>query len=188
MFTVIKVLDYRCMYAVTKLHNPILNSIMIFFTTIGDFGAVWLLLAAIFLFFKKLRKVGILIFLGELLNIIVVTILKDTIQRPRPFLTLPNYHPLITPPTSFSFPSGHASSAIVAALIIAYYLKKWAIPAFTLAFIIGFSRIYVGVHYPSDVIVGFLIGIICGYLVMLFYEHFLCKKYHRILKKLKIEY
>ncbi|WP_297520712.1 phosphatase PAP2 family protein [uncultured Clostridium sp.] len=179
MINLIQNFDASSMYAIQELHNPILNFIMIFFTKIGDLGAIWLLIGFIFFFFKKLRKVGILIYLSQLLNIIVITILKDLIQRPRPFLTLTNLHPLISLPTSYSFPSGHASSAFAGALIIAYMLKKWAIPAYITAILIAFSRVYVGVHYPSDIIIGSILGTISSVIIIVFYKKFLSKK-HKI--------
>ena len=187
MFNLIQNLDASAMYEVQNLHNPLLNTIMIFFTKIGDLGAVWLLIGLVFFFFKKTRKVGAVIYLSQILNIIVVTILKDTIQRPRPFLTLTDLHPLISLPTSYSFPSGHASSAFAGALVIAYLLRKWTIPAYAVAITIAFSRVYLGVHYPSDIIVGALIGTISSIIVITFYNKFLLQKHKSFLEKLKIE-
>ncbi|MGL4654293.1 MAG: phosphatase PAP2 family protein [Sarcina sp.] len=187
MFNSIQNFDISMMYKAQDLHNPILNSIMIFFTKIGDIGLVWLVLAFVFLFFKKTRKAGILIYLSQLLNIIVVTILKDTIQRPRPFLTLTDLHPLISLPTSYSFPSGHASSAFAGALIVAYMFKKWIVPAYIVAIGIALSRVYLGVHYPSDIIVGAIIGTLSSIIIIVLYNKILSKKCKNLLRKLKIE-
>ncbi|MGL4761714.1 MAG: phosphatase PAP2 family protein [Sarcina sp.] len=187
MLNLIQKFDTSIMYEVLNLHNPILNTIMIFFTKIGDLGAIWLLIGFVFFFFKRTRKIGVILYLSQILNIIVVTILKDTIQRPRPFLTLTDLHPLISLPTSYSFPSGHASSAFAGALVIAYMLRKWAVPAYALAITIAFSRVYLGVHYPSDIIVGAVIGTISSIIIITFYNNFLRKKHKRFLEKLKIE-
>lgn len=187
MVNLIQNFDSSLMYKAQELHNPILNNIMISFTKIGDLGLVWLILALILLFFKKTRKAGILIYLSQLLNIIVVTILKNIIQRPRPFLTLTDLHPLISLPTSYSFPSGHASSAFAGALIIAYIFRQWIIPAYLVSFTIAFSRVYLGVHYPSDIIVGAIIGTLSSITIILLYNKIISKKYINLIKKLKIE-
>lgn len=187
MFNIIQNFDSYSMLKVQEMHNPILNPIMVFFTTIGDYGIGFLVIAFVFLFFKKLRKVGFLIYLSQLLNIIVVSILKDIIQRPRPFLSMPELHPIISLPSSYSFPSGHASASFAFAVIIAYYLKKWMVPAYLLAITIAFSRVYVGVHYPSDIIVGALFGIASAIIIILIYEKWLVKKFRPTLLKLKIE-
>lgn len=187
MFSLIQNFDTYSMYKVQELHTPILNNILIFFTKIGDLGILWLALGLLFLFIKKLRKVGLLIYMAQIINIIVVTILKNIIQRPRPFITLTDLHPLVSLPTSYSFPSGHASSAFAGAIIIGYCLKKWIIPAYAVAFLIAFSRVYVGVHYPSDVIVGTIIGIICSTFTIILYNKFLSKKYSNQLHKIGIE-
>lgn len=187
MFTFIQNFDTSIMYKVQELRTPILNSIFIFFTKLGDAGFLFILLGILFLLIKKFRKIGFLILLAELINLVIVSVLKDVIQRPRPFNTLANLHPLVSA-GSYSFPSGHASSAFVCAVIIAYYFKKLAIPAYLIAILIAFSRVYVGVHYPSDIIVGALIGILCAYLCILFYNKILQKKFIHILKKFKLEY
>ncbi|MGL4453978.1 MAG: phosphatase PAP2 family protein [Sarcina sp.] len=187
MFNLIQNFDTSMMYKAQDLHNPILNSIMIFFTKLGDMGLIWLALGLVLLFFKRTRKAGVLIYLSQLLNIIVVTVLKDTIQRPRPFLTLPDLHPLIPLPTSYSFPSGHASSAFAGALIVAYMFKKWIIPAYIVAIGIALSRVYLGVHYPSDIIVGAIIGTLSSIIIIALYNKILSKKCGNLLRKLKIE-
>ena len=188
MFNLIQKIDIFSMFKVQDLHNPILNFIMIFFTTIGDYGIFFLILGFIFLFFKKFRKIGFLIYLSQIFNIIVVSILKDLIQRPRPFLSLPDLHPLISLPSSYSFPSGHASASFAFAVIIAYCLKKWTIPAYLLAITIAFSRVYVGVHYSSDIIVGAIFGVFSSILIILFYNKILLKYFKNKLIKLKIEF
>lgn len=160
MFNLIQNFDSSMMYKVQELHTPLLNNIMIFFTKIGDAGLFWLVVGLIFLFIKKYRRVGIVLYLSQLLTVIVTTILKETIERPRPFTTLADLHPLVAHPTSFSFPSGHSSAAFAGAVIVGYYIKKWIIPAYGVAVLIAFSRLYVGVHYPSDIIVGSIIGIL----------------------------
>jgi Membrane-associated phospholipid phosphatase len=93
-------------------------------------------------------------------------IVKVLVARPRPFQEWSNLHILIPKPKGFSFPSGHTSSSFAAAGAI-YFSgnKKWSIPALILAALIGFSRLYFGVHYPTDVICGALLGFLISFVL-----------------------
>ena len=161
-----------------------LNPIMVFFTHWGDSGIFWILLSLIFLITKKYRKVGFAM-IGALLVMEVGNnlLLKELIARPRPFNLLTdwegiknmpelaakwaseyNYPDLISRPSSWSFPSGHTSAGFAAAtaLTIAVKEARFAVPAYIIAAIIGFTRIYVHVHYCTDVLGGVVVGIIYG--------------------------
>ncbi len=148
------------------VRNPILDSIMIFITSLGDDGIIWIAATIALLIPKKTRKIGIMsavALLGSLL--INNTIIKNIVQRPRPFRTFTELTILIPTPGEFSFPSGHTASSFAAAAVFYRYLpKKIGIPAIVLAGLIGFSRLYVGVHYPTDVIAGVVMGIFLSYL------------------------
>ncbi len=127
----------------------------------GNAGILWIVLSVLLLIPKKTRRTGvaILIAMGAcyLLNDMVI---KNLVQRARPFLASEALLPLVTRPTSYSFPSGHTCSSFAAACTIwRMHGKKYGIPAVILAALIGFSRMYVGVHYPTDVLCGMLIGI-----------------------------
>jgi undecaprenyl-diphosphatase len=87
--------------------------------------------------------------------------LKELIQRPRPYVDLDGVRQLVGSGGG-SFPSNHALNNAAAAAIIGSLYPRWAWLAAGVAFVIGFSRIYVGVHYPSDVVGGFAIGAIAG--------------------------
>ena len=149
--------------------NAILEPILVFLTNLGDSGILWIAVAILFMCFKKTRKVG-LTMAGALVVMTVCNnlILKNLFARTRPF-NLEEwkdwfvYPELVKRPSSYSFPSGHASSAFAAATGITVSKKAYyIIPAYLLAAIIAFSRIYVHVHYPTDVIFGALFGIIYG--------------------------
>ena len=117
------------------------------------------------LFFKDRRK-GILIFIlciiGFLIADNIVDILKRYFARPRPCNELQNIRLLVSCSGSFSFPSGHAATSFAMASIIGHLYRSGAVPAFLLAFLVAFSRIYVGVHYPYDVLGGAVVGGVTG--------------------------
>jgi len=94
---------------------------------------------------------------------LISTILKFWIDRPRPFATLDFIEKLSTG-GSPSFPSGHTTDAFALAIVLTLLIRRWwiALPAFIWAALVGYSRMHLGVHYPSDVAVGILIGIIIG--------------------------
>ena len=160
-----------------SVRNPILNSIMIFITSLGDEGVIWIVATILLLIPKKTRKAGIMsavALLGSLL--INNNIIKNIVQRPRPFVTFTDLEIIIPTPSEFSFPSGHTSSSFAAAAVFYRHLpKKLGLPSVILAGLIGFSRLYVGVHYPTDVIAGVIMGILLSYLAE-FLVNFCAKK------------
>ena len=92
-------------------------------------------------------------------------LIKNLVQRPRPFVTFTDLKIIIPTPSEFSFPSGHTASSFAAASVFYRHLpKKLGIPSVILAGLIGFSRLYVGVHYPTDVIAGVIMGILLSYM------------------------
>ena len=149
-----------------SVRNPILDNLMIFITSLGNGGMIWIVATIALLIPKKTRKAGIMsaaALLGSL--IINNNIVKNIVQRPRPFVTFTDLQIIIPTPSEFSFPSGHTSSSFAAAAVFYRHLpKKIGLPSVILAGMIGFSRLYVGVHYPTDVIAGVLMGILLSYL------------------------
>ncbi len=157
-----------------NLWGPFLDVLMPFITRLGDAGLVWIALAVILLFFKKYRKFGVMMVTALLLSLLINdNILKPLIARPRPFdleawKSIFNYPELVTRPHDLSFPSGHTSSSFAAAVVLIFSRKKLIyIPALVLAFLIAFSRIYVHVHYCTDVLAGILAGTLYGLLAYL---------------------
>lgn len=152
--------------------NYIFDKTMPFITSLGNIGLIWIMIALILIFNKKYKDVGIMIIASLILtSIIGEGILKNLIQRPRPFMDIPTVHLLISKPTSYSFPSGHAASSFAAAGIIFSTLKKLRIHAIILASLIAFSRMYLFVHYPSDILGGILLGLICSETVLKVYKN-----------------
>ena len=149
-----------------SVRNPILDSIMIFITSLGNGGMIWIAATILLLIPKKTRKAGVMSAVALLGSLIINNnIVKNIVQRPRPFVTFTDLQIIIPTPSEFSFPSGHTSSSFAAAAVFYRHLpKKLGLPAVILAGLIGFSRLYVGVHYPTDVIAGVLMGILLSYL------------------------
>ena len=149
-----------------SVRNPILDSCMIFITSLGNGGMIWIAATILLLIPKKTRKAGVMSAVALLGSLIINNnIVKNIVQRPRPFVTFADLQIIIPTPSEFSFPSGHTSSSFAAAAVFYRHLpKKLGIPSVILAGLIGFSRLYVGVHYPTDVIAGVLMGILLSYL------------------------
>ena len=163
-----------------SVRNPILDSIMIFITSLGNGGMIWIAATIALLIPKKTRKAGIMSAVA-LLGCLIINnnIVKNIVQRPRPFVPFTDLQIIIPTPSEFSFPSGHTSSSFAAAAVFYRHLpKKLGIPSVILAGLIGFSRLYVGGHYPTDVIAGVLMGILLSYLA-----EFLVNLFSKKLKK-----
>lgn len=148
------------------VRNPFLNPIMVVITSLGNAGIIWILLTAALLIPKKTRKIGCMSACALLATLLFNNILlKNMVARVRPYNAIDGLIPIIKKPVEFSFPSGHAGSSFASASVLYRKLpKKYGIWAIVLAVLISFSRLYVGVHYPSDVLAGILTGIGCSYL------------------------
>lgn len=155
----IEILNY-----INELHMPLLDKIMVFITSLGNSGIIFIVIGIILMFRKKSRREGMNIILAlGICFILGNVIMKPLIARARPFTTS-EVELLIKAPTDFSFPSGHTYSAFAAAMSSYFYNKKRSIALFLFAIAMGFSRLYLYVHYPTDVFVGAIFGIGCAVL------------------------
>lgn len=151
-------MELDILHAIAEMHNGVLDKIMMFITALGNAGIIWIALAVVMLFFKKYRKCGISTAIALVFSLIICNlILKNLVARVRPFDADLTLIPLVRE-DSFSFPSGHTSASFAAAISIFHYHKKEGIAAIILALLIGFSRLYVSVHYPTDVLGGIVTG------------------------------
>jgi undecaprenyl-diphosphatase len=126
----------------------------------GSFGFIWLLIAFGISGFSWSRpwlwtRVGAAILLAESVS----AALKELVERDRPPVADPLPEPLVTTPATHSFPSGHATVSFACATVLALAVPRLTLPLYTLAVLISFSRVYVGVHYPLDVVAGAVLGI-----------------------------
>ncbi len=143
------------------MSSGILDSTMPFITKLGSGAFIWIVAAFVFLASKKYRMDGLLLIVSLLLcGLIGNIILKPLIARIRPFDVNTAIQLLIAKPTDFSFPSGHTMTSFAAATAIFNANSSMGIAAFILAALIAFSRLYLYVHYPSDIIGGMLIGVL----------------------------
>lgn len=142
------------------LRNPILDPIMQFITSLGDGGILWIIVTAVLLIIPKTRKTGILCLISLGFTVLVNNIiLKNLVNRTRPYVAIPDLILITKNPGDASFPSGHTAASFSVAVVMLMTMKKrYGIPAIVLASLIALSRLYVGVHYPSDVLGGFVVA------------------------------
>ncbi len=178
-------------------HNPVTDAIFTVITRLGDEGILWIALAIVFLCFKKTRKIGITMGLGLIITTLLGNeIIKKIVERPRPFATegalLQGDQLLVPEPGQFSFPSGHTGSSFAAAVSIFMYDKRFGIPALVMAALIGFSRLYVYVHFPTDVIAGTILGTVSALIAYLLWNKWIdklvVKAWNKIFKNHTIEH
>lgn len=159
-----------------NIRSPFLDSTMPFITALGNAGVFWIVLCIILLITKKYRKAGIICALSLIATTILGDgIIKNLIQRARPFIQDTNVVLLIAKPITFSFPSGHTASSFAAAAALSTYIKPYGKLFFIPAALIAFSRLYLYVHFPSDVLGGIILGVIGFKLGEIFYNKFISK-------------
>lgn len=170
---------------IQSIQNEFFDALMVGITTLGNGGAVFIALGLALLFTKKYRKAGLAVVVALLVMLLCNDLfLKEFFARPRPFNLLETdpqkyafwgknyiYPELISKPTSFSFPSGHTASAFAAAVALLWHNRKLGIPITIFSALMGFSRIYVEVHYCTDVIAGVVSGTICTFIAVIIVKY-----------------
>lgn len=138
-----------------KLSCKALDTLMPIITYLGSAGAVWILAAVVLLIFRRYRRNGVMMCVGLLLCFIIGNLLlKNLVARDRPCWINGSVDLLVSVPKDYSFPSGHSMVAFASAVILLHTDKRFGIPALVLACLIAFSRLYLYVHFPSDVAAG----------------------------------
>lgn len=157
-------------YIQTECRTPMLDVLMPFISFLGKLSLIWVLLAGITLCFKKTRSLGRALVCDLLFNLVGGNgILKLIVQRPRPCTLNSTVELLVSRPLDTSFPSGHTMFAFGAAVILFRYHKAYGIAAFLFAGLMAFSRMYLYMHFPTDVLFGAAFGILFA-LLSLHYE------------------
>ena len=158
---------------IQNLRTPVGDTLMVFFSRLADSGFIWIVLGLVLLIFPKQRKTGMLVAVALILDVILCNgILKHLFARVRPYDV-----------NQVSFPSGHSAASFAAVTALFFSKKKqlW-IPSLVLAVIICFSRMYLYVHYPTDILGGIIVGIICGVLSYLICTKLMPKKWWQMIR------
>jgi len=158
-----------------SMHGSFFDYIVLAITLLGDFSTVWVVCGIVFLCFKQTRAMGIVVIISAILpGLFNDYVLKPLINRARPFHVIAEYKVFVEAifpkkflvwggvPTKQSMPSGHSISAFGAAGAMIVFSKKFGIPALILATLIALSRVYLLVHFPTDILVGSMFGAVCG--------------------------
>ena len=150
------------------IYGKFLDSLMIKFSSLGNGGIIWIAISFLLICYKKYRQAGVLILVGLIMGVLIGNcLLKNIICRLRPCWINRAVSLLIPIPYDYSFPSCHTMSSFIAATVLLHTDIMFAYPAFLLASVIAFSRLYLYVHYPSDIIGGIALGTIIAHFVCL---------------------
>lgn len=142
-----------------------LDAVVPVVTSLGNGGWFWIALAVVLLIPKKTRKFGVSMAFALILDLILCNLtLKPLVGRIRPYDVRSGIDLLIEAPHDYSFPSGHTAASFAAAGALLFMKARGKIPAMILAAVIGLTRLYLYVHYPTDVVCGALLGIFCGFI------------------------
>ena len=162
------VLDFIYNY----IKNPFLDFFMTKITFLGNGGLIWIAAAIVLLAIPKYRKSGIALSIGLLACLVIGNLtLKPLVARARPYEFVEGIELLINRPADFSFPSGHTLSSVVSASILTMSDKRFGYVAIPLAVLIAFSRLYLYVHFPTDILGGIIIGgVISTVIYFVFYK------------------
>lgn len=156
-----------------------LDVIVPIFTFFGNAGWIWILISVLLMAFRKHRKAGITLAVGLIGQLLVCNLLlKNLIARDRPCWLVEDVELLVDLPTDYSFPSGHTMVCFIAATILAMYNRTWGYIAFSVAVLMGFTRLYLYVHFPTDVVGGAVLGVLLGVAVTL-----LMRKFFKLLEQ-----
>lgn len=149
----------------THLRSDILDSIMVLITGLGNGGAIWLLGSALLLLSPKTRKAAVAVMIGLILEALGCNLIfKPLFHRIRPCDVNTAITLLIAHPYGFSFPSGHTGASFAAVSALYGQKQRLWLPALILAVFIAFSRLYLYVHFPSDVLAGAIWGTLMGWI------------------------
>lgn len=164
MISFIQNIDWLILHWIRdNMSCPFLNAVMPAITFLGNAGAIWIIATIILICIKKYRIQGCILACSLIASLLICNILlKNIVCRSRP-CWIEVVDLLIKNPTDYSFPSGHAMSSTIGATILTYANKKFGILAKPVALLISFSRLYLYVHFPSDVLAGIILGLIVSF-------------------------
>ena len=167
-------LDFSVLYWVQEhLRCGFLDGLCSILSVAFEGGVGWFVICAVLLCFRKTRVVGVVMGISILLAFFVGELcMKNIFCRVRPCNQDLSVALAIKRPTAYSFPSGHTGSSFAAAMAIFLWNKKWGMPALIFASVMGLSRLYLFVHFPTDVLAGAVLGILCALTVWLVFKKY----------------
>lgn len=152
------------MWLQENLRQEGLDQVFSFFTRLGNNGELWIALLVVLFIIPPFRRMALTAVASLISSALLVEfVIKPLVARVRPYVTVEGLFSLVGPERSYSFPSGHSATAFAVAYVLARMLPvKYGAPILLLAALMAFSRLYVGVHYPTDVLAGVLVGVLVG--------------------------
>lgn len=158
------VTEFQILDWIAGFHNSFLDAVLPVISTFGDKGIGWIILSIILLCIPKYRKAGLAMALALIFCLLIGNItLKPLIARPRPYSYFPEMQLLIPPLSDYSFPSGHTFASFASATALFLFHRKEGTAACLLAAVIAFSRMYLYVHFPTDILAGIILGVASGF-------------------------
>ncbi len=164
IFDRIQTVDFRILdWIQANLRSDAMDTIMQIFSFLAEYGWLWILTAVVCLVLPEKRRLGAAIGLALIIESVVINIfLKNMVCRTRPYDINTSIALIIEPQNDYSFPSGHSAASFAASVAIYRFSKPVGIISLVIAAIISFSRLYLYVHFPSDVLAGIIIGVLAG--------------------------
>ena len=157
--------EFQILDWIAGLRTEWLDTLIPIISAFGNDGIGWIIVAVVLTCIPKYRKAGLTMGLALIFCLLIGNMtLKPLIARPRPYSYFPEMTLLIAPLSDFSFPSGHTFASFASATALFLHHKKAGLTAYGLAIVIAFTRLYLYVHFPSDVLAGMLLGICCGWI------------------------
>ena len=160
----LNIMDQTAVNAVKLIQNPLLDKIMIFFTSLGDNGIIWIILLVVLLSGKKTRNKGVVLLITVITVFILTNYLKEEFHRVRPYEYM-NFIPKVKTSGTSSFPSAHSAVAFAVFGVYYFYNLRYKYVIGVIALIIAVSRFYLEVHYLSDVLAGIALGLTVSYIL-----------------------
>ena len=156
-------IEFTILDALQALRCPVLDALAVFLNYAGEHGEIWIAFTLLLLLFRRTRKAGCAMATALVLYLVAGDcILKPLFARPRPCDIRPEMLTLVARPHGWSFPSGHTASGFAAAFALWFQNRSLGVPALVLAAFIGFTRLYLYVHFPTDILGGVALGLAAG--------------------------
>ena len=153
--------EFDWLYALQDIHNPVLDKVMVFVSALGNAGIFWIAVGLLLLITKRYRRGGAQMLVAMAVTFVIGNlILKNLVARERPFWIDREVLLLMASPSDYSFPSGHSMNGFAGSVSLLCIDRRIGIPAVILAAIIAFSRLYLFMHFPTDVFAGIVIGLV----------------------------